>query len=154
MFIGAGERAPTLGSSTELHSSTTVAAWSTILLNELHLLEVVGADNQSAIARAATCTDCQSLARGLRNWEGVISLTDEVVAGVSDNQTDVVLSGEVDTGLDVFFGVCVDHVDAIVAERAGAGRVIGRKTLAQVSESCIVSLRSLDLQMSWKSTST
>jgi hypothetical protein len=128
LFIGRDKSILTLRSSTELHSSTTVAPGSTILLNELNLLEVMGADNQSAISRAATYTGCQSPPRRFGLFV-IRILTNEVMAGVSDNQTDVVLSSEIDTGLDVFLGMCVDHVDAVVAEGAGTGRVVGRKAL-------------------------
>lgn len=49
----------------------------------------------------------------------------EVVAGVAHNQPEVVAAGKVDTGLDMLGLGCHNNVDAIVAQRAAVGRVLG-----------------------------
>jgi hypothetical protein len=59
--MGLRERVASLSSSTKLDRTATVAAGSAVLFNELDLLEVVGANDQSAVASAASCTHCQSI---------------------------------------------------------------------------------------------
>lgn len=67
----------------------------------------------------------------LQTFPSKRSLTDEVVTGVADDQTDVVLPSKVDTGLNVFLRLRVDHVHTVVAKAARARGVIGNKTLSQ-----------------------
>jgi len=59
----------------------------------------------------------------------------EVMAGVANNQTDIVLAGKIDTGLDMFLGRGRQDIDAVVAERARGGRVLGG-TASLVGEVC------------------
>lgn len=121
------ESIPSLRSSTELDCSATVAARSSILLNEFYLLEAVGTNDQSSVAGATSWTHLSALLR--RPVLTQRPLTNEVMTGISDDQTEVVLPCEVDTRLDMLLGMSVDYIDTIVAEGARAGRIVGRETL-------------------------
>ena len=86
------------------HCRTAVGAGTGVAVGPLEGLEVVGVDDEGAVADGAA---------------------EEVVAGVAHDQAQVVLAGKVDAGLDVRGLGGGDHVDTIVAEGAGVGGVGG-----------------------------
>jgi len=97
-----GEDGAALHTSADLDGAEVVRAGAAVVVDPLDALEAVGVDDQRAPADAA----------GL-----------EVVAGVADDQTDVVFARKVDAGLDVLAGGRLDDVDTVVAKRAGLGWV-------------------------------
>jgi len=91
-----------LDTSTEGDGRTLVAARGSVLVVELDVLEAVCVDHQGTPADAAA---------------------KKVVAGVTDNETQVVSAGKVDTGLDVIDSLGHDDHDGIVAQSAGVAGV-------------------------------
>jgi hypothetical protein len=101
-----------LDTGTELDGPTRVTAGAGVVLDPRHVLEAVRVDDERAPADAAA---------------------DEVVAGVADDQAQVVLARKVNAGLDVSTRRSQDHIDAVVAQRAGGGRV-GLRAASVVGE--------------------
>lgn len=80
------------------HSTTMVAAGTLIRLDELIVLEIVGIDHQ----RAPASTPAQ-----------------EVMAGIPDDQPQVILPREVKAGFDVVVCPGQDAIDGIESQRTG-----------------------------------
>lgn len=87
-------------------SAGSFVSFGAVPINPLDLLEAVRVDDEGAEADVAA---------------------DEVVARVADDQTHVVAAGKVDAGLDVQPRRGLDHVHAVVAQRATLGGLaVGR----------------------------
>lgn len=84
------------------HGRTRVRAGTGIRRNPVDILEAVGVDDQGTGTGAAA---------------------DKVVAGVADDQADVVATSKVNAGLDVVAGGGRDDINAIVAQRAAVGGI-------------------------------
>lgn len=79
----------------------------------------------------------------------------EVVAGVADDQPQVMGSGEVDTCFHVLIRLCKDHVDSVVSERtscvavgrwpAGLVGVVGPQRSRGLIDSILLSVRGRNL---------
>lgn len=105
--VGSGQDGAALDTSSNGDGRSLVGTGALVAVDEVDVLEAMGVDDEGAITSAAA---------------------NEVVAGVADDQTDVVLAGKVDTGLDVGLLLGHDDIDTNISETAAGVGVIGGET--------------------------
>lgn len=111
-----------------------VVYWSLVRRCESRILEAMSIDDQAAPSCAST---------------------QEIVAGIADDQPQVMSSGEVDTCFDVLMRLCKDHVDSIVSKctscitvgrrPAGLVGVVGPQGSRGLIDSSLLSVRGRNL---------